>query len=235
MNPHSFLVPVSLLIGLASMVVYATPELTQPHESILAAAQAHLQETITHQTGETRLELSPLDHRLRLARCSEPLTTFSPPGASMKGKTTVGVRCDKPKPWTLYVSAHIAIQGPVVVALRDLSRGSPIGSEDVALVEKDISRLLRGHFDSPTHVVGRTLKRSLHRDQVVTPSLLLVQNTIKRGQQITILAGNGGIEVRMKGKALRNGNPDDLIPVENLTSRKKIEARVVSAGTVRVD
>lgn len=220
---------------MTSLAVAAAPELTQPHETILAAAKAHLQETTAQQTGKTRLELSPLDHRLRLAQCSEPLTTFSPPGASMKGKTTVGVHCDKPKPWTLYVSAHIAILGPVVVALHDLSRGSPIGPEDVTLVEKDISRLLRGHFNSPAQVVGRTLKRTLHRDRIVTPSLLLVQNTIKRGQQITILSGNGGIEVRMKGKALRNGNPDDLIPVQNLTTKKKLEAIVVDAGTVRVN
>ena len=52
---------------------------------------------------------------------------------------------------------------------------------------------------------------------------------------MTILAGDSGIEVRMQGKALRNGNPGDLIPVRNLSSKKKLEARVVAAGEVRIE
>jgi flagella basal body P-ring formation protein FlgA len=116
-----------------------------------------------------------------------------------------------------------------------LSRGAPIEPSDIKLVERDTSNLLRGHFDALNQVVGRTLKRSLRRDQVITPSLLVVWKTIKRGQEITILAGSGGVEVRMKGKAMRSGNPGELIPIQNLSSKKKLDARVVSAGIVRID
>jgi flagella basal body P-ring formation protein FlgA len=75
----------------------------------------------------------------------------------------------------------------------------------------------------------------LRRGKVITPSSLVAHKTIKRGEQVTILAGTGGIEVRMRGKAMKNGNPGDLIPVINIKSKKKLQARVVSAGLVKVN
>jgi flagella basal body P-ring formation protein FlgA len=207
----------------------------QSHQSIMTAAKTYLKEQTTDFGGKITIEVSPLDHRLRLNHCDDHLETFSPPGANEIGKTTVGVRCNSPNPWTLYVSANVKNKQPVVVTLRDLHRSAVINSDDVRLDERDTSGLLRGRFDSLSEVIGRTLRRSIRRNQVVTPGSLVAEKTIKRGQAITILAGNKYIQVRMKGKALRTGNPGDLIPVQNLTSKKKLEARVISAGTVRID
>jgi flagella basal body P-ring formation protein FlgA len=39
----------------------------------------------------------------------------------------------------------------------------------------------------------------------------------------------------MQGKAMKNGNPGDLIPVVNVKSKKKLQARVISAGLVEVN
>jgi flagella basal body P-ring formation protein FlgA len=103
------------------------------------------------------------------------------------------------------------------------------------LVKRDTGGLLRGYFDSLEQVVGRTVKRTLRRDQVVTPGLLKARKTIRRGQKVTILAGHNGINVSMRGKALKHGNPGDLITVQNLLSKKKLQARVVDASRVRVD
>jgi flagella basal body P-ring formation protein FlgA len=65
--------------------------------------------------------------------------------------------------------------------------------------------------------------------------MLVVRKTIKRGDPVTIVAGAGGIQVRMQGKAMKQGNPGDLITVMNSKSKKKVEARVVSKGLVMVD
>ncbi|MEN8178124.1 MAG: flagellar basal body P-ring formation chaperone FlgA [Pseudomonadota bacterium] len=210
-------------------------EIHQPHAEILTAARQHLIDLASDRSGKLKIKLTPLDHRIKLTRCKLPLETFTPTNTRSMGKITVGVKCSAAKPWKLYVTATVGIEGPVVVARRDLSRGAAISANDVQLVTRDTNHLLRGHFDSVAQVFGRTLKRNLRRDQVVTPSLLVVQKTISRGQMVTILAGHSGIEVRMKGKALRNGNPGELIPVQNLSTKKKLEARVVSAGNVRIE
>ena len=65
--------------------------------------------------------------------------------------------------------------------------------------------------------------------------MLVANKTVRRGEQITIVSAIGNIEVRSRGKALRDGNPGDLIPVQNARSKKKLQARVVSSGIVEID
>ena len=207
----------------------------QSHESIVAAAEEYLKKESAKHNGEISIEITPLDHRLRLNQCSDTLETFSPPGANQIGKTTVGIRCYLPHPWTVYISGNIHNFQSVVVTAKDLNRGTVINATDVKLDSRDTSILLRGHFISPDEIIGRTLRRSIHRGKVITPSSLISKKLIKRGQSITILSGNENIQVRMKGKALRNGNTGDLIPVQNLTSKKQLEARVIAEGIVKID
>ncbi|MES9940549.1 MAG: flagellar basal body P-ring formation chaperone FlgA [Candidatus Thiodiazotropha sp. 6PLUC2] len=222
-----------LLAGSAS--AQPTDNEHQSHQSIADAARDYLQSTLTQDVAGATIKISSLDHRLKLKQCETPLEAFSPPGGVKLGRTSVGVRCASPAPWSLYISANVGIQAPVVFAVRDLPRGEAIDSKDLKIKISDTSHLLRGYFESVDEVVGQTLKRTLRRGQVVTPSMLVVRKTIKRGDQVTILAGSGGIQVRMQGKAIKQGNPGDLITVVNSKSKKKIEARVVSKGLVMVD
>ncbi len=212
----------------------ASDDATQPHRDILDAAHRYLTENLAPDDPQARIELTPLDHRLKLTRCESPLEAFSPPGGVKIGRTSVGVRCASPSPWTLYVSADVVIEMPVVVVTRDLARGEALQTSDLALQVADTSHLLRGYYETTDRVAGETLKRNITRGQVITPSMLVVRKTVKRGEQVTILADTGTIQVRMQGKALKHGNPGDLIPVENTRSNKRIEARVVSKGLVRV-
>lgn len=225
----------ALFLSLMAAFGQATADPFQPHQSIVSAVDSYLSETFAQDGDKLVIDVTQLDHRLRLALCETPLRAFEPPGGVSLGRTSVGIRCQGPKPWSLYVSANVGIEMPVVIAKRDLPRGAAIGAEDLALEVMDTSHLLRGHYTAVPEVTGQTLKRTLRRGQVVTPSMLKVQKTVRRGERITILAGNGPIAVRSQGKALRDGNPGDLIPVVNLSSKKELEARVVSPGLVSVD
>lgn len=212
----------------------AAPLARQSHATIVAAVERHLRNVFAGEGEGLILDISPLDHRLRLPPCDGDLDTFDPPGGIDMGRTTVGVSCRSPKPWTLYVSANVGREQAVVVAKRSLSRGEPIQATDLKFEIRDISHLLRGHFTDPDELSGRILKRTLRRGQAITPSMLVARKSIRRGEPITILSEVGPIEVRSRGKALRDGNPGDLIPVMNIASKKKLEARVVAPGLVSV-
>jgi flagella basal body P-ring formation protein FlgA len=222
----------TLLLLLVWGSLQATDKAVQTHASIHAVVESYLTAEFSQEESQLVIKLTPLDHRLKLTQCESPLQAFDPPGGISMGRTTVGISCQRPKPWTIYVSANVGMEMPVIIAKRDIGRGSPISKEDLSLEVMNTSHLLRGHFSSFEEVSGRTLKRTLRRGQVVTPSMLKVKKTIKRGEQITILASAGPIEVRSRGKALKSGNPGDLIPVVNLASKKKLQARVVEAGLV---
>jgi flagella basal body P-ring formation protein FlgA len=226
----------ALLLGLMCATSYQAlgESNLQSHPSIIAAATDYLATNLIHHDQRAQIKITPLDHRLKLTQCETPLESFSPPGGVKLGRTAVGIRCQYPAPWTLYVSADVGIEAPVVVALRDLTRGAALNESDLKLQTTNTRHLLRGYFESIEEVAGQTLKRTLRRGQVITPTMLVVRKTIKRGEQVTILASAGTIQVRMQGKAMKQGNPGDLIPVINSHSKKKIQARVVSKGLVRV-
>ncbi|MBW9272294.1 MAG: flagellar basal body P-ring formation protein FlgA [Candidatus Thiodiazotropha sp. (ex. Lucinisca nassula)] len=231
----TFKAVLGLLLCSAAAISHGESGRHQSHHSIVAAVKDYLLQTVANQNKDAKIVITPLDHRLKLRQCDTPLKTFSPPGGSKMGRTSVGVRCESPAPWSLYVSAKVGLELPVVIAKRDLARGQAITTADVKLEISDTTHLLRGYYESVDQVLGRTLKRALRRDKVVTPTSLVVQKTVSRGEQVTILAAAGGIEVRMQGKAMKNGNPGDLIPVVNVKSKKKLQARVISQGLVKVN
>ena len=93
-----------LLLALHLPAIFAAgarAEILHPLEDVVAAASAEATAAARAQ-GYTDLEVSarPLDSRLRLQACGEPLETFSNANASVLGPVSVGVRCAQPSAWT---------------------------------------------------------------------------------------------------------------------------------------
>jgi len=206
----------------------------QSHDSIRLAASAHALATYPEDNNGIRVEVTRLDRRLRLNRCDEPLETYSSPGGSNKFKQTVGVRCLGTSPWSIYVPVSIKLKKKIVVAGRELARGTLITAEDIRLEEREVSHLHRGFFDQPERLIGMHLKQNLHEKDVISPRQLSAPQTIKRGSQVTILGRVGSLKVRMEGKALADGAVGERIRVQNKSSKRRIEAMVVAPGIVEV-
>ncbi|HIP53509.1 MAG TPA: flagellar basal body P-ring formation protein FlgA [Chromatiales bacterium] len=226
---------IPMLVFLCHLPGAVAEEAFQSHASIKKRVHRFLVETHASSSAPPQVQVGRLDSRLRLRRCSRPLEASFPPGGKRSGRVTVGVVCRGDKPWKVYVPAQVSILTQVVVAKRDLPRGHLIGPQDIELREEDASRLTRAYAVSLNDVVGRILKRALRRDRPLNPDLLESPNRIKRGATVTIMAAFDGIQVRMKGRALGSGEVGDSIEVENLSSKRKLHARVVSAGVVQVD
>jgi len=207
----------------------------QSHESIRQAVRGHLQALHQDSTAEVEIEIDRLDRRLRLSRCNTPLETFAPRSKRSSGRLTVGVRCNGDKPWSLYVPGRLSLFEQVVVATREIPRGSRIGPDDLSLQRRDLSRLQRGYFLNPDQVLGQAAKRRITRDRPLSPGLVEIPPAVTRGSRVSIIAVMGGIEARTAGIALSDGRPGERIRIENRNTERELEARVVSAGLVRVD
>ena len=208
----------------------------QDHASIRAAAQSFLEANARSQadSGNIEVRVGQLDSRLRLRRCSEPLTAFLPDGARLQGNTTVGVRCPAQPGWTLYVPGKVAVFAKALVTRRALARGTPLGPDDVQLVERDVARLHQGYLDDPADIEGMQLKRPVGAGTVLTRSLVQAPRLVKRGQRVTLEARTGAIAVRMAGEAVSDGSRGQRIRVRALDSRRIVEGVVVSSGVVKV-
>ncbi len=202
---------------------------------IARAAERHLAERLAGRFEEApRIEAGRLDPRLRLARCTVPLEAFLPPGGREIGSTTVGVRCNGDKRWTLYVPVKVTVFTQVVVAARSLPRGQLLSASDLSLARRDLARLPQGYFRDPAEVAGQQLKRNVTAGQALTPALLKAPRTIRRGERVTLVAGGNGVEVRMPGIALNNAARGETVRVRNVSSKRIVLGVVAGPGLVQV-
>lgn len=228
----------ALILGLLSISpLWASEQTIQSRESIREHVRQFLLQRATVGAGshEVVIKVNAMDARLRLSLCDKPLEAFLPPSARASGRVTVGVRCTGSKPWSLYVPAGIQQFDQVVVAKRHIKRGGLVTRADLTLERQDLTRLRRGYFLHPDDVLGLIAERGIRHGTTLTPHLLEQPMAVKRGARVVIIARIGGIEARMKGKSLDNGSLGEQVRVKNLSSKKELEARVISAGLVRVD
>jgi flagella basal body P-ring formation protein FlgA len=220
---------------LQSGVSLAEKSAMQAHSAIREAAHHFLAQQNADTSGEIAIEVNRLDPRLRLSRCDQALEAFLPAAGKTIGRVTVGVRCNGSSPWSLYLPARVQRFDDVVIANRKLTRGQAIQAGDLRLERRDVSRLRRGYFQHIARAAGKIAERDVARGKVLSPSQIRMPDAITRGSEVSIVANIGGIQARMKGRALRNGVLGERIPVKNISSNRELEARIISAGTVRVD
>ncbi len=183
---------------------------------------------------EARVQVPPLDRRLRLAACEDGPHPFLPAGQRAAGRTSVGLRCRGPRPWTVYIPAQVQLSGPVLVARRPLPRGTRLAREDLHVEYRDLARLGQDYLTAPEQAVGRELTRAVAPGRPIKHRFLKAPAVISRGERVTLVARSGGLEVRMKGEALEDAGLGEVVRVRNLRSRRVVEGRVESRGVVEV-
>lgn len=182
-----------------------------------------------------KIKMGNLDKRLKLTRCNKSLETYLPKGSRTLGNITVGVKCSGSKPWSLHVPASVSLYINVLVSSQPLTRGTVLAPGDVKQNRYDLAKLANGYFTHASQSVGMKLKRSISAGTALTPAMVKKPQIIKRGQQVTMLARAGRMEVRTTGKALANGAIGDRIAVINLSSKQKLEGIITANGEIQID
>ncbi|NOX76235.1 MAG: flagellar basal body P-ring formation protein FlgA [Gammaproteobacteria bacterium] len=207
----------------------------QPPEPLREAARQFLQQQLPTVIAEdVELSIGRLDPRLRLTLCQNKPTAFLPPGARLRGKLTVGLRCDSPKPWTIYIQASIRIFSDVVAAAYPLRRGTQITAADLIIVRQETTNRLQGYFSKSKNVIGKMLDRGMNAGQLFTPRRLSPPLLVRRGDKVTIFASLGGLKVRVNGTALKDAARGQKLSVRNTRSKRIIQAIAVDPGIVQV-
>lgn len=192
----------------------------------LAEAQA--------QYDNPQIIVEPLDSRLRLQKCEQALNAFSNSDNVGLGSQTIGITCDLPVAWTVYVPVKIKVFKPIVVAARGLDAKQIVTADDVRLEQQDIAKMRRGYIENVDSVIGQQLKYPVAVGSVINPNSLLQQKVVHRGEQIMLVATVGKMEVRMAGTALADGEQGERVRVKNVSSHRVVEGVVDGPGIVRV-
>lgn len=227
----------ALLIGWLAALI-GNSAFAQAIESLAAiqtAAESYVRAQLPETRGKYYVTATQLDSRLRLADCANALDVFVANNGSVQTRTTVGVRCTDVGGWTVYVPVAVEVEGPVLVLRRALARRARVEALDVELQTRRLPGISSNFVNDLNSLLGRRLRRALAAGTPLTTDALDRDVLVQRGQNVTLIASNGGVEIRAQGRALTEGSERDRVRVQNVNSLKVVEGVVENAGTVRVD
>jgi flagella basal body P-ring formation protein FlgA len=160
-----------------------------------------------------------------------------PPNAKLAGTVPFSVefKVNGETVKKLWATADIEVWTAVVVTRRPLGRFQQITAADVQLERMDLAELPADTFARLEDVIGKRAKRTVHPKVVLSENLIELPPLIKRGDVVKIIAESPTLKLSALGVAKETGARGDRIRVENLDSSRPIYARVVDAGTVRID
>lgn len=205
----------------------------QPHESIYKIAKNYIADNIDT-TSEYSISISPIDRRLKLPLCEQPLQSFSKNESLKNGRVSIGVRCSSRKNWSLYISATIKIYKNVYVLAKPLLKGQKITKAHLTLEKVQQSKLRRGYLTDFSQIKNKQAKRHLSIGTVINPANFAEPKVIHRGEKVIISASSPYFDIRMPGQALMDGVKGQIINVKNVKSNRMIQATAIKPGLVSV-
>jgi flagella basal body P-ring formation protein FlgA len=229
-------------LGLLVLAVFApgTAVLAQdasriePPESIRAAAEAFVKSQLPQESSVASVTAGALDSRLRLVRCTGGLRPQLPAGAALQSRTMIGVACAGPVHWTVYVPVTVESRISVLVLKHPVPRDARLTIEDVTVETRKVTGLATAFLTAVSDLQARTVQRPLPMGTTLTIDMFKPDLVIKHGQEVTLVAAAGGIEVRATGRALADAAGGTRVKVQNLSSLKVVEGVVEGPDLVRV-
>lgn len=225
-----------LAVSLLSTPLYALAgDGLQSLDEVRAAAQSYVQNKMPRQApGTIDVSVGSLDSRLRLASCAGPLKASLAPGAAFSARMIVAVSCPNGAAWTVYVPVNVESHTSVLVLRHSAARGDKLSAADVENQMRVVSGPGDAYVTNVTQLERRTLKRPLGAGSALTVDSLVDDALVKRGQQVTLLASVGGLEVRAAGLAMSDAPAEGRVKVQNLSSRRIVEGVVETADVIRI-
>ena len=230
------------LAVLATLLMVAVPTLgagtgaaaAEPIATIEKAAHSYVESLLPQGSADAQITVVPIDPRLRLAQCGLPLTAQLPPGANLAARATVNVSCGGPVHWSVYVPVIVESRITVLVLKHAVARQSRRGADDVTLETRRMAGTVTAYLSAVAELTGRTVRRPLALGTALSVEMFDADTVIHRGQEVTLVAGGGAIEIRAAGRAMTDAPAGARVQVQNLSSMTVVEGVVESADVVRV-
>jgi flagella basal body P-ring formation protein FlgA len=224
--------PVFLLLLLMISGKPATAGDWQSLPSIEAAVENFVREKVASQPGEYTISVTHVDSRLRLPKCDR-IETWLPPSNRLWGHSSIGVRCDTPAAWSLYVPVMIKVTSNVLVAARPIANGQAIQAEDVQLQQKDVTAYAGSVLTMLDQVVGKNVVTGVQVGAVLRSEMLRAATVILQGQQVKLVAQGAGFKITSEGQAMGNAAAGQVVSVKT-RSGQIIKGIAKGEGVVEV-
>lgn len=220
---------------LASLLVLAAPlacaqgmnqtAQRQNLPALRAVAEQFLRSQSAGLPGQVTVKVGQVDPRTSLAACPAP-EAFQQPGTRAWGKTTVGVRCTAPSPWTIYIQATVGVVADYVAAAVPLAQGQPLDAGQLVMVKGDIAAMPNGIITDMAQAIGRMPTASLPAGTPLRLDTLKSKPVVQQGQNVRLVSKGTNFSVSSEGRAISNAG-------EGQVAQARTQSGTVISGTAR--
>jgi len=204
---------------------------------IADSAEAYLRDTL--RSDDTRIELqlsAPLpDLQLPTGRL-ELKPRAMPPAQALHSRVTVWVDLIIDGVFVRSVTAQFNLRAyrPVLVAKRDLPKGTTPPCEALQVREADVAALDSPPFPADCKLVQGNLKRALALGAPLLKSSLQAPIAVSQGDSVSLQLVAGALLLESRAVAIADGEVGQRIPVKPSSSTETIVAEVIAPGVVKV-
>jgi flagella basal body P-ring formation protein FlgA len=178
-------------------------------------------------------DISMADERLNFRPCGN-LPAVNRRSAAMSGRITFTVACASPQTWQIHVAVQVNRFASIAVLKQPVQRNTALSQEQIEYRRINTADLNYGYYKEGTEIEGLIAKRALPAGTTLHPGILEYPKLVRKGDQVVIAARDSVMIVKMNGIALADGRLGEQIPVENISSQRKIKATVVGRANVEV-
>ncbi|MDX8397122.1 MAG: flagellar basal body P-ring formation chaperone FlgA [Mariprofundaceae bacterium] len=134
-----------------------------------------------------------------------------------------------------YVPIQVRWWAKVVTSRQELPSRTLLQPSMLQLKRKDITAHAGAWWTNISDLKGMRSMRPMHKGDAIYSNTVMRPPLIKRGDIVTIIAGNANFSVRSQGQAMKAAGLGESILVQNMRSKKRIQAIVIDSHTVQVD
>lgn len=134
---------------------------------------------------------------------------------------------------TIGLYARLVIEGPLVVAARDVRRGEQVSEADLRVEHRSYPPGRR-LFHDPDEVVGLVARGTLRAGDPLRGASLSPADAVVTGQSVQAVYRSGQVELLLDTRARASGAVGEIIPVVGQDGTSIIQARVVDTGRVEI-
>ena len=117
--------------------------------------------------------------------------------------------------------------GSDFVATRNLPAGTVLTMEDMQPANETVTA-------DPSRLIGLETRVAIYEGRPFLENLLRAPTLVERNQIVRLQYRRAGVYIATDGRALENGQADDVIRVLNQASHTTVTARVAADGTLHV-
>lgn len=207
-----FRIATSVLLAILGCIVATNAFARQDPAKVKQAVGEFLGVQVRGLPGEVSYTIGSIDPNNRLTPCSTLMVSMTA-SAKAWGRTSVMVRCQEEKGWSIFVPVHIRVVTDYLVSATPLAQGQAITAGNLARRRGDLSDLPAGILTEEREAIGRTAALSISAGRPLRGDMLRQPLVILQNQTVKVVSQGPGFQVTNEGKALTNGLDGQIVQV----------------------